>query len=125
MRKSQFRRVLRSRTAQANVGVTSLAKIEERLVKSILSATLALHILRSSRKPTSQLTRELLDIEFDVGRFVGMAMQTKERNLKGALAGAVSFIPFPAKSPSCAALNAQGSAPSSVRTLPKVKKRNN
>lgn len=77
----------------------SLAQIEERLVKSILSGSLALHILRNSRKPTSRLVNDLLEIEMEVGFFVGQAMQMHSRslrtaNLDGMLASALSFIPM-------------------------------
>lgn len=82
----------------------SLEQIEEGLVKSILSGTLALHILRSSRKPTSKLVRELLDIDVEVGRFVGQALQMHAEHIKvaipnGALASALSFIPIPSGEP--------------------------
>lgn len=75
----------------------SLDQIEEHLVKSVLSSTLALHILRNSRKPTSKLVNELLEIEMDVGQFVGRAMQMHAKSLKalsmgGGLANTLSFI---------------------------------
>lgn len=96
--------------------VLSLDQIEEHLVKSVLSGTLALHILRNSRKPASKILEDLFSIEADVGRFVGVAMQMhtehqKTLNLKGVLAGALSFIPIQAKT--------QASKP----TLPKPKKK--
>lgn len=79
--------------------VMSLQQIEERLLKSVLSGTLALHILRNSRTPTSELLEELMNVEAEVGQFVGQAMQMhveslKATNLKGVLAGALSFIPL-------------------------------
>lgn len=75
----------------------SLEQIEERLVKSVLSNALALHILRSSQKPTSKLVDELLEIEIQVGQFVGHAMQMhienlKASNMEGMLANALSFV---------------------------------
>lgn len=95
---SSKQRRLKKENAQPKVAM-SLEQIEERLVKSILSGTLALHILRSSRKPTCELVEELLDIEVQVGEFVGQAMQmhtrnSKAPNLRGALASALSFIPI-------------------------------
>ncbi len=83
----------------------SLEQIEERLVKSLLSGTLALHILRSSRKPMSKLAEELLGIEIEVGRFVGEAMKLHSQNLRatklrGSIANTLSFIPISTAPPS-------------------------
>lgn len=91
-------------TQPGPVPAMSLEQIEERLVKSILSGTLALHILRSSRKPLSGLVKELMDMEVEVGKFVGAAVQMhaeslKRTEMKGMLAGALSFIPIPTTAP--------------------------
>lgn len=69
-------------------------------MRSVLSGTLALHVLRNTRKPVSLLVKELMDIEMEVGQFVGAAMQMhaetlKASKLRGMLAGALSFIPIP------------------------------
>lgn len=79
--------------------VMSLDQIVERLVRSILSGTLALQILRNSRKPTYKLVNELLEIEMEVGQFVGRAMHMhaksfKASNMGGMLANTLSFIPM-------------------------------
>lgn len=79
----------------------SLEQIEERLVKNLLRGSLALQILRGSRKPVSRLMKELVEIEIEVGQFVGQAMQMhvdsiKATNFQGVLASALSFIPLPA-----------------------------
>ena len=78
----------------------SLEQIEERLIKNILRGSLALQILRGSRKPVSRLMKELIEIEVEVGQFVGQAMQmhvdsVKATNFQGVLASALSFIPIP------------------------------
>ena len=78
----------------------TLQQIESRLMKNILAQSLALEIIRNSQKPSSELISELIDIEAAVGEFVGQALQqstAKHKNkidLKGALAGALSFVPF-------------------------------
>ncbi|MBY0315670.1 MAG: hypothetical protein K2Q26_09135 [Bdellovibrionales bacterium] len=101
MKKTKFKKKATFPIGQplAKKTATSLEQIEERLVKSILASTLALHILRSSRKPTFKLVNELLEMEFQVGQFVGRAMKMhseslKSTNLKGALANALSFTPL-------------------------------
>lgn len=78
----------------------SLEHVEERLNKSILSAALALYILRNSTEPTSKLIKELIQIEIEVGKFVGQALEMHIKRTKmfwrksGFLAGALSFIPM-------------------------------
>jgi hypothetical protein len=107
--------------------VLSLDQIEERLVKSVLSGTLALHILRNSRKPTPKLLEDLFSIEAEVGRFVGVAMQMhtehqKPPNLKGVLAGALSFIPIQGR-PQASKPSLSKPKKKSGRSGSKVKKR--
>lgn len=77
----------------------TLEQIQERLNNTILASSLALKVLRGIRKPTSQLINELLEIEFQVGHFVGEAMkihvqQMRQPNLRGTLANALSTIPL-------------------------------
>lgn len=77
----------------------SLEQIEEHLVKSILRGTLALHVLRNSRKPASKLIHDLLEIEMQVSQFVGHttrvhAKELKDTLQKGALANVFSFMPI-------------------------------
>lgn len=82
----------------------SLRQIESRLMKNILAQSLALEVVRNSDKSTSQLLSELMEIEMRVGEFVGEALKqatTQHKNkvdLRGALAGALSFIPIPKSS---------------------------
>lgn len=77
-----------------------LRQIESQLTKNILAQSLALEIIRNSRKPTSELISEPMEIEVHVGEFVREALRQpegKHRNpvdLRGALAGALSFIPI-------------------------------
>lgn len=84
--------------AEQNKPLT-LGEIEERLSNTILASSLALKVLKGVRKPTSQLIQELLDIEFQVGHFVGEAMkihveQMRAPNLRGVLANALSTMPL-------------------------------
>lgn len=77
----------------------TLEQIEDRLNNTLLASALALKVLRGIRKPTSQLINELLEIEFQVGHFVGDAMKihlgkAQSMNLKGTLANALSTIPL-------------------------------
>lgn len=78
----------------------TLRQIESRLMKNILGNSLALEIIRNSQKPTSELIAELIEIEARVGEFVGETLQqtaAKHKgkiDLKGALAGALSFMPI-------------------------------
>lgn len=77
----------------------TLEQIQERLNNTILASSLALKVLKGMRKPTSQLINELLEIEFQVGHFVGEAMkihiqQMKRPNLRGTLANALSTVPL-------------------------------
>ncbi len=78
----------------------TLRSIESQLMKSILAQSLALEIIRNSQKPTSELLSELLEVEVRVGEFVGdalreAAIQNKNKiDVRGALAGALSFVPF-------------------------------
>lgn len=90
----------RGRVTQVEPLTMSLEQVEERLMRSVLSGTLALHVLRNTRKPVSLLAKELMEIEMEVGQFVGAAMQMhaetlKASKLRGTLAGALSFIPIP------------------------------
>lgn len=76
-----------------------LREIEARLIKNILAQSLALQIIKSSRKPSSELLADLLHIEAQVGEFVGIALekaggQPGKIDFKGVLAGALSFIPM-------------------------------
>ena len=96
-KKNQKRSATQAKPLAEKNAAMSLEQIEERLLKSVLGGTLALYVLRSSRKPTSRLVNELLEIEVEVGQFVGRAMQMhvenlKAANLKGSLANALSFI---------------------------------
>ena len=78
----------------------TLRQIESRLMKNILGNSLALEIIRNSQKPTSEIIAELIEIEARVGEFVGETLQqtaAKHKgkiDLKGALAGALSFMPI-------------------------------
>jgi hypothetical protein len=77
----------------------TLEQIQERLTDTMLASGLALKVLKNIRKPTSQLIEELLDIEFQVGHFVGksMKMHTAQMiapNLRGALANVLSTVPL-------------------------------
>ncbi len=77
----------------------TLEQIQERLTNTMLASGLALKVLKNIRKPTSQLIQELLDIEFQVGHFVGESMkihaaQMIAPNLSGALANVLSTVPM-------------------------------
>lgn len=77
-----------------------LREIESKLTRGIMAQSLALEIIKNSQRPTSELIAELLDIECQTGKFVGDVLQNvggKHQvsvDLKGVLAGAVSFIPM-------------------------------
>lgn len=93
--------------AEQNKPLT-LGEIEERLSNTILASSLALKVLKGVRKPTSKLIQELLDIEFQVGHFVGEAMkihieQMRTPNLRGVLANALSTIPLGGTKPNTSA----------------------
>jgi len=78
---------------------TNLRQMESRLIKNILVQSLAVEIIRNSQKPSSELLKELINIETQAGNFVGQAFmeagsEPGEVDLKGVLASALSFIPF-------------------------------
>lgn len=77
----------------------ALREIEAKLTESILAQSLALQIIRSSKKPTSDLLAELVSIEVQVGEFVGQVLEKAggdpdQVDLRGLLAGALSLIPM-------------------------------
>lgn len=77
----------------------ALREIEAKLTKSILAQSLALQIIRNSKKPTSDLLAELVGIEAQVGEFVGQVLEKAggdpgQVDLRGLLAGALSLIPM-------------------------------
>lgn len=85
---------------KGNSGVAglSLFQIEERLEKSILKATLVLYILKNLGKPTSKVIRDLLQMEIEVGKFIGQAREMNTEQIEalfeeGFLASTLSFIP--------------------------------
>lgn len=97
---------------------------------TILASSLALKVLKGVRKPTSQLIQELLEIEFQVGQFVGEAVkihveQMRALNLKGALANALSTMPLGGSRPvmPTRADPKLLPAPSNRRKSPRKKKR--
>lgn len=76
----------------------SLGHVEEQLEKSILKAALALYILKNSREPASKLVRDLLQMEIEVGKFVGQVLEMRAGRMEvicqeGLLASTLSFIP--------------------------------
>ncbi|MBX3032597.1 MAG: hypothetical protein KF865_01635 [Bdellovibrionaceae bacterium] len=79
----------------------TLRQIESRLMKNLLAQSLALEILRNSQKPTADLISDLIEIEAQVGEFIGGALMqstAKHKNkidLRGVLAGALSLMPMP------------------------------
>ena len=75
----------------------TIARVEQELMTGLLTQALALKILKNSSKPASVLLRELIDIEVEVGRFIGSTLTAgagkgPESNYTGALSGALSFV---------------------------------
>ena len=75
------------------------AQIEESLSNVILASSLALKIIKGSRKPVSELVDELLEIEVQVAEFLGESLKPNDGSyskvdLRGSLARALSFIPI-------------------------------
>lgn len=82
----------------------TLEDVENRLLKSVLTGTLALQMLKTSRKSVSHAIKELLDIEICAGQLISRAFEEtresrKPHNPRGALANAYSFLPMPSATP--------------------------
>ncbi len=100
-RQSKKRRPKGKREA-VSVGLTP--NQVDHALKHILTSTLALYVLGNSQKPTSVVIKDLMDLEVKAAHLVGLVMQLQvekihHSDLKSALAGVFSFIPFPARKP--------------------------
>ncbi len=74
----------------------TIARVEQELMTGLLTQALALKILKNSSKPASELLRELMDMEVEVGRFIGNTLATgagrgSVSNCTGVLSGALAF----------------------------------
>lgn len=95
--KRQKKKATKKSNAIVRSDFLTLEQIQDRLTNTMLASGLALKVLKNIRKPTSLLIQELLDIEFQVGHFVGESMkihaaQMIAPNLSGALANVLSTV---------------------------------
>ena len=86
-----------------------LSQLDEQQVRDCLKLSLALYLIRNSRKPIHRVLDDILNLEIEVGDFVAEALNLYGSNanvLRGILANTLSVIPMggqikkPAVSPS-------------------------
>lgn len=86
-----------------------LSQLDQQRVRDCLKLSLALYLLRNSRKPIHRVMDDIFNLEIEVGDFVAEALNLSGSNatvLHGILANTLSVIPMggqirkPAVSPS-------------------------
>lgn len=70
----------------------------EIFLKQVLTISLALYVITTSKQPVSKVIQELIQVEYDAGILAGKLIgktKIKSSDIRGILAGVFSFIPLP------------------------------